>query len=157
MWCFSALVSFGGKYMCSLSPNGPKKSLRAHPLWTNCAHVFFRMCCSLSEEWHENCDSSVYFMIFVLELAVMQLSQLWGLGGWREHQSPHRWLLDTHTDPRAYATNTCMHNELWTTGFMMCEQQLFFVGGLGKQYLEPIYRYAIYYPICWNASLMVCQ
>lgn len=36
-------------------------------------------------------------MILVLELAVMQLSQLWGLGGWRDNQSPRGAFRHTQT------------------------------------------------------------
>lgn len=46
--------------------------------------------------------------------------------------------------------NRC--NRVWTSGFMVREQQ-FFMWGLDKQYLEPIDRYAVYYPIFWNTSL----
>lgn len=104
---------------------------------------------------HENCDSSVNFTILVLELAVMQLSQLWALGGWRDHQSPSGAFRHTQTHVHMPQTLTCTTNcgpqDLW------CVNNSFFMQGLGKQYLEPIDRYAIYYPICWNASLTVCQ
>lgn len=63
----------------------------------------------------------------------------------------------THTYIQAYLSFSLAHSRrLWASGFMECEQQFFFMGGLGKQYLEPIDRYAIYYPVCWNTSHPLC-
>lgn len=77
------------------------------------------------------------------------------LGGWRDHQSPPGAFRHTQTHVYMQQTLACTTNcgpeDLW------CVNNSFFMQGLGKQYLEPIDRYAIYYPICWNASPMVCQ
>lgn len=68
-------------------------------------------------EEHENCDSSANFTILVLELAVMQLSQLWGLGGWRDHQSPPAAFRHTQTHVHMQQTLACTTNcgpqDLW--------------------------------------------
>ncbi len=71
----------------------------------------------------------------------------------------------THTHTDIFTLTHCLcsftlshSHRLCTSGFMVCEQHspfffFFFMRGLDKQYLEPIDRYAVHYPICWNTFL----
>lgn len=93
-------------------------------------------------------------------------AKLWGSSGCRYHYwSPAGAFTHKHTHARLYErAHTHIHfsfrlahsHRLWASGFMECEQQFFFMCGLGKQYLEPADRYAIYYPVCWNTSHPPC-
>lgn len=93
-------------------------------------------------------------------------AKLWGSSGCRYHYwSPAGAFTHKHTHARLYErVHTRIHlsfrlaqsHRLWASGFMECEQQFFFMCGLGKQYLEPADRYAIYYPVCWNTSHPPC-
>lgn len=85
----------------------------------------------------------------------MQPSQLWDFrhGGCREH---HKSPLGAYTRTHCLCSFTHTHSyRLWTSGFMVCEQHSFpfFMRGLDKQYLEPIDRSAVHYPIFWNTFL----
>lgn len=80
-------------------------------------------------------------MILILELGLMQLSQLWGFrhGGCHDHhKSPHGAF--THKYAQTQTASPTHSHRLCTSGFMVCEQHRFFMRGLDKQHLEPIDR-----------------
>lgn len=112
-----------------------------------------------------NYDSSVIFIILLLELGLMQPGQLWGFrhgGCCARHKS----------SPGAF---TCMHTHIhtqrlcalslliyWCTKPQTVDQWIYGLWttlpppsfkkkrGLGKQCLEPTDHFAVHYPICWN-------
>lgn len=103
-----------------------------------------------------NYDSSVIFMILILELGLLQLGQLWDFrhGGCHDHhKSPPGAFAHTHAHTvssrlLSHIATDCGPVDLWCVN-----STVFFMRGLDKQYLEPIDRYAVHYPICCNTFL----
>lgn len=67
--------------------------------------------------------------------------------------------LHSHTQTGTYTQSLLVYSRTWplqTSGFMVCEQHAFspfFMRGLDKQYVDPIDRYAVRYPLCWDTFL----
>lgn len=106
-----------------------------HTFQMNRAHMFH----TPNSEWITwNYESSVIFMILILELGLMQPRQLRGFchGGCHEHHKSlpsaftHITWIHTHTQTRALFSFTRSHSHrLCTSGFMVCEQHSFFLWG----------------------------
>lgn len=137
---------------------------RTHSLQTGRAHMFHMLHCSVGWCITWNYDNSVIFMTPIFEsgpaepncgvlAAAVTIIEVPLVLSHTHTCTLIRACAHTHTH---LSFRLAHSHRLWASGFMECEQQFFFMCGLGKQYLEPADRYAIYYPVCWNTSHPPC-